>query len=161
MKILVFSDSHRRTGRMLQALRENPCDLVFFLGDVLGDTLDIASAFPGLPVLSVPGNCDMAPFGRPSTLLTEEGGKRFLLTHGHTWGVKQDPHRLWEEGQRQDAHVVLFGHTHVPLLDRAGDRFLMNPGSIGSPRYPNLRYTYGEILICPDRSLRCSLREVK
>jgi len=161
LKILVFSDSHRSTGRMLRALHENPCDLVFFLGDVLGDLLDVSAAFPGLPVLSVPGNCDTSFPGQEHTRITEEQGKRFLLTHGHAWGVKQGLQRLKEEGRRLEADVILFGHTHVPMLERAGDYFLMNPGSIGSPRYPNRHYTYGEIVISPAGVLSCSLREVK
>ncbi len=160
MKILVFSDSHRRPERMLQVLAKIPCDLVFFLGDGLGDLLDIQREHPALPILSVPGNCDFAPANRPAVLLTEEGGKRFFLTHGHLHGVKQGLEALRQASLEHDADVTLFGHTHQPLVERSGDRWWMNPGSIGKASYPRLHPTYGEILL-EDGVLQCMLREVE
>ena len=38
-----------------------------------------------------------------------------------------------------NADILLFGHTHVPLVDAASRPMMMNPGSIGDPRRP----TYG------------------
>ena len=34
------------------------------------------------------------------------------------------------------ATILAGGHTHVPLVRRVGDAFLLNPGSVGLPRTP-------------------------
>ena len=41
------------------------------------------------------------------------------------------------------ADILLFGHTHQPLVDRSGDFWVMNPGCIG----PSVRRTYGVITL--------------
>ena len=41
------------------------------------------------------------------------------------------------------ADILLFGHTHQPLVDRNGDFWVMNPGCIG----PSPRRTYGVITL--------------
>ena len=41
------------------------------------------------------------------------------------------------------ADILLFGHTHQPVVDRSGDFWVMNPGCIG----PSVRRTYGVITL--------------
>lgn len=41
------------------------------------------------------------------------------------------------------ADVLLFGHTHIPLVDRAGELTIMNPGTCSR----HGRVTYGLITI--------------
>lgn len=40
------------------------------------------------------------------------------------------------------ADVILFGHTHVPVLRRVGQRWFVNPGSLGQPRHGLPSATY-------------------
>ena len=37
-------------------------------------------------------------------------------------------------GLQNHADVVMFGHTHVPYLEKTDDLILLNPGSISKPR---------------------------
>ena len=46
MKILVFSDSHRYTGGMIQAIEEQQPDLVVHLGDLQRDAEELALRLP-------------------------------------------------------------------------------------------------------------------
>jgi putative phosphoesterase len=36
---------------------------------------------------------------------------------------------------RYDADVVVFGHTHNPVIARVGDRLAVNPGAAGPRRF--------------------------
>ena len=58
LKILVFSDSHRYTGGMIQAIEEQQPDLVVHLGDLQRDAEELALLYPKLSMVTVPGNCD-------------------------------------------------------------------------------------------------------
>ena len=41
-----------------------------------------------------------------------------------------------------DCDVVMFGHTHVPLIKEKKDMLLLNPGSISLPRQSGREKTY-------------------
>ena len=59
MKLIVFSDSHRRNvSDMLAIIDEENPDAVIYLGDVCDDVQDIRSVFPHLKVYEVRGNND-------------------------------------------------------------------------------------------------------
>ena len=48
------------------------------------------------------------------------------------------------------AQVLLFGHTHVPLVDNDGSLLTLNPGAAGDPLHPTcgvLTIENGEILL--------------
>ena len=142
MKILVFSDSHRYTGGMIQAIEEQQPDLVVHLGDLQRDAEELALLYPKLSMVTVPGNCDgwtTDPLERQFMVC----GKRVLLSHGHIWHVKQGYDAALRAARNAGAHLLLFGHTHRPLVDYDGSLWVMNPGTIGrgSP------CTYGIITI--------------
>ena len=43
------------------------------------------------------------------------------------------------------ADIILLGHTHVPMLARAGDKLVINPGSCGDARGTNDRLSFAEL----------------
>ena len=61
MKILVFSDSHGRGKRIVDAIKDHggTCDAVIFLGDGVGEIDYVKAQFPNLIFFSVRGNCDL------------------------------------------------------------------------------------------------------
>ena len=96
LKILVFSDSHRYTGGMIQAIEEQQPDLVVHLGDLQRDAEELALLYPKLSMVTVPGNCDgwtTDPLERQFMVC----GKRVLLSHGHIYRpcCFQEPDGLW------------------------------------------------------------------
>ncbi len=130
MKILVFSDSHGRLELMRDAVKKERPDHIFFLGDVLRDSRELARHFPDIPMSAVRGNCDWGP--GPDQLVVELSGVRFFLTHGHLYGVKEDLTRVALAGREAGAGMVCFGHTHQPLHTLALDGlWLFNPGTAG------------------------------
>ena len=90
----------------------------------------------------MPGNCDYGSADQPERL-TELGGVRILMMHGHTRHVKSGPMAAMYAARECGADILLFGHTHQPLVDRSGDFWVMNPGCIG----PSPRRTYGVITL--------------
>lgn len=138
MKICVFSDSHGCAEHMIEAvLREKPA-LCFFLGDGVNDLVTLRSRFPSLAVNAVRGNCDHF-CSEPQKLVCVAAGKRFFAAHGHAHGVKYDDalHDLLYDALRADADIVLFGHTHLPLIDRHLGMLIVNPGPVGAFRKPS------------------------
>lgn len=82
MKILVFSDSHRSRGDMIEAIDEQQPDQVIHLGDLITDAEELSYVYPRLPICMVPGNCDGWTTEPVKKLITLQG-KTILLSHGH------------------------------------------------------------------------------
>lgn len=135
MNILVLSDSHGNISSMVQAVERESPDLLLHLGDCWRDAERLHERFPTLPLHQVPGNCDFRSTEPAERLLLLEG-KRVLLCHGHTYGVKQSLLTAGYAAEEQALDAFLFGHTHCPLVDRRGRTLFLNPGSIGDPVRP-------------------------
>ena len=151
MKVAVFSDTHSNNELMLEAVRRCRPDAAIHLGDHDRDAVELRHEFPGLPVYSVCGNCDLAP-AQPGVYSAAYAGYRFFMTHGHLYGVKYGLLRLSLAAQEAGADVVLFGHTHVPYCSCEGGRWFLNPGSCGQSAQP----TYG-IIELTDGALACRI----
>lgn len=133
MKLLVMSDSHGNVANMLQAVERETPDGILHLGDCWRDAERLHDRLPEMTMYHVPGNCDFRSTEEPEQLLILRG-KRILICHGHTYGVKQSllPAGLAAEEKNLDA--FLFGHTHRALCDYRGKTLFLNPGSIGESR---------------------------
>lgn len=130
MKILVMSDSHSNVKPMIAAATLEKPDLIIHLGDYVDDCRALLKAFPNIPIRNVVGNGDFSMKIPPTEEFTVEG-KRFFITHGHKYMVKQDYDLLIAAAKKQNAEIVLFGHTHFPHHDITASFSLINPGSIG------------------------------
>jgi hypothetical protein len=80
-------------------------------------------------VVAVHGNVDDAEVraALPESALIEAGGATIAVTHdaGPAMGRLARMRRRFPQ-----ADAVVFGHSHIPLLERAGDGFqIFNPGS--------------------------------
>lgn len=143
MRILVLSDSHGHVDNMALCVERSEPDHILHLGDCVRDAELLARQFPAIPMTTVPGNCDFGAPDEPEKLI-ELGGKRILMMHGHTRGVKYDLQRAVYAARECGADVLLFGHTHFPLVDFDGAMYVMNPGAACGRGTP---VTYGIITI--------------
>ena len=149
MKILVLSDSHGNVSKMEKAvIAENP-DYIIHLGDLTKDAYALKGLFPSIPFIGVPGNCDYES-EKPNELLEEIEGIRFLILHGHTRNVKYGLMSLMMLALEKEARIVLFGHTHEPLIEETESTIFINPGSVGSARPFGHKNTYAVIIIKND-----------
>ena len=152
MKLLVFSDSHRSLCGMRDAVELERPDYVIHLGDLEDDARLLSCEYPQLAVTGVPGNCDGFVFS-PLQKLATYGDVRILMSHGHIWGVKGGYGAAIAAARKCDAHIVLFGHTHIPYCEQFEDGlWVMNPGSIRDSG------SYGIITI-GDETVLCNLKK--
>ncbi len=128
IKLLIVSDSHGNVST-LNSLKNImfESDFVIHLGDYLTDMNMFADELKD-KLIRVKGNCDVS-FG-DSEIIKDIGGKKFLITHGHRYRVKNDLTNLSFRANEAQADVVLYGHTHVPSIERNGNLFFINPGSL-------------------------------
>lgn len=154
MKAIVFSDSHGRLDNIKEVLRlHSDHEAVFHLGDSQGDEERLKRLTP-YPVYMVRGNCDYYSSPCKDSLLIEWGGKRIAMCHGHRQiGYGGGLDGLYVFGRSQEADIVMFGHTHRPLLEEAEGMIFLNPGSISNPRQENKIPTYAIINVDVDGNM--------
>ncbi len=106
-------------------------ELILHAGDVCSDTiLDELRLIA--PVFAVYGNCDdpWTP-GLASHREMELGGLRVHVSHGHELG-RPKPAQLVAA---YDADVIVYGHTHIAVVERVGAKLVVNPGAAGPKRF--------------------------
>ncbi|MGQ0646654.1 MAG: metallophosphoesterase family protein [Gemmatimonadaceae bacterium] len=121
--------------------------LILHAGDVCGDeVLDELAVIA--PVAAVAGNCDPPGHPRlPPQLVRNIGGLSFHMSHGHELGVPT-PDKLLAA---YEADVLIYGHTHRPLVHRAANRLVLNPGAAG-PRRFDIAPTVARLTIAEGRA---------
>jgi uncharacterized protein len=128
LKIVVVSDTHGNYPAAVRAVSLAAPDLVVHLGDLHEDALLLETAI-GIPVISVPGNCD-SDAAAPRRIVREIGKTVFFICHGDRFHVKSGLRRLEEAAAAAGASVVLFGHTHRPLVEMRNGTLFVNPGTL-------------------------------
>jgi putative phosphoesterase len=130
VKIGLISDTHGlMRPEALSAL--DGVDVILHAGDV-GGTHVIDALQHIAPVHAVFGNVDpsSAP-GLSARVDLDLDGVSIHVSHGHELG-SPTPVKLVE---RYDADVIVFGHTHRPLIERIGRQLIVNPGAAGPARF--------------------------
>ena len=151
MLIAVISDTHMPRGarRLPDACVERiaAADLLLHAGDF--STLEVLRELEaiGPPLVGVHGNVDSADVRRllPAERVVEAGGARIAMLHdsGPRTGRLERMRRRFD----QRADLVVFGHSHLPLHEQAGDGFqILNPGSPTERRRAS-RHTMGLIRV--------------
>ena len=133
MKILIVSDTHRKTKSLQKVLNKvGAIDMMIHLGDIEGDE-DYIRTIAGCEVAMVAGNNDYF-----SSLKGEEeltlGRYKVLITHGHYYYVSFGTRNLMEIARARGFDIVMFGHTHRPVIEYGEGIIALNPGSLSYPR---------------------------
>jgi putative phosphoesterase len=106
-------------------------DMILHAGDIGDGVLEELALIA--PVRAVYGNTD-APDGRggvSEAIDVTIGGVTVHVSHGHEVG-RVTPEKLAE---RYPARVIIYGHTHRPLVTWVGDQLVVNPGAAGARRF--------------------------
>jgi putative phosphoesterase len=116
-------------------------DRILHAGDVGDGVLEVLAAIA--PVMAVSGNVDLAGASRLGAALDlEVDGVTIHVSHGHELG-RPTPEILLA---RYGAGVIVYGHTHEPLLYRMDGRLVVNPGAAGPARF-HVRPTVARLTI--------------
>ena len=149
MKILVISDTHGSLARTVKifSLVRDP-DLVFHMGDVLYhgprnpipedyNPSKLAEFLRGKNISYVRGNCDadvdimllgLSEFPRISVEYI--GNFKILRMHGDQFNEND----LLDVLKRRGCNVLIYGHTHIPKIERREEFVIFNPGSPSLPK---------------------------
>jgi len=134
----VISDTHGiLRPDAVQALEGS--DIIIHAGDI-GDTRVVDELSSIAPVYAVRGNVDMAPcFAKyPVTEYIKHDGVNIYVLHNID-DLDIDP-------PSADIAVVIFGHSHQPLLEKRHNILYFNPGSAGPKRF-NLPVAVGRLSV--------------
>jgi len=126
----LVSDTHGLVRAELHEALEG-VELILHAGDVGGDdVLDELATIA--PVEAVYGNTDTPGHPRLARAIVRTvGGVCIHVSHGHELG-SPTPARLLAA---YPADVLVYGHTHRPLITRADGRLVVNPGAAGPRRF--------------------------
>ena len=153
MKYMFASDIHGSAyycRKTLEVFRASGARRLILLGDILyhGPRNDLPQEYAPKKVIEmlnevkdqvyvVRGNCDAEvdqmvlefPIMADYALL-ELNGKTIYATHGHIYNADALP-------PMQPGDALIHGHTHLPVAEAMGDKFLLNPGSTSLPKGGN------------------------
>lgn len=140
MKILVVSDTHRRNDNYFTILEMHHPDMVIHCGDSVGSEYALTTAAE-CPVQMVAGNNDY--FSElPRELEFSIGKYQVWVTHGHSYYVMMGNEMIKREAVARGKDIVIYGHTHRPVIDIDDEVIAINPGSLSYPRQDNHKPSY-------------------
>lgn len=161
MKVLIISDTHRHASDYYKLLKKiAPMDLVIHCGDVEGQECEMENMtreISGCPIVMVAGNNDIfSDLKREVSLQLED--HRIWVTHGHNYYVSMGNEFLKQEAKARGYDIVLYGHTHRPVLDETDPEITaVNPGSLSYPRQDGRLPSYAILTIEDDGKTHFSI----
>lgn len=131
MRIGIVADTHGvLRPEVLAAFAD--VDHILHGGDV-GSPAVLDGLSRTAPVTAVRGNVDTA-LRLPEVVRLELAGADVVVVHGHQVG-SPTPERI--AAAYPDADLVVFGHSHRPVIRFVGSVLAVNPGSAGRRRFRN------------------------
>ncbi len=141
MRILIVSDTHRNNKNFFSVLEKGgPYDLIVHCGDAEGSEYALSQA-GGCETLIVMGNNDFFS-SLPKEIETQIGKYKVLITHGHNYYVSMNREIIKQEALQRGFDIVMFGHTHKPVVDIDKNITVLNPGSLSYPRQEGRKPSY-------------------
>lgn len=132
MRIGIISDTHGLLRPRLFELLEG-VDHILHAGDL--GPVDLLTELEAIaPVTMVWGNTDdMDVRARvPEVATVQLGDVKAAVMHGHQLG---SPGPRAVAGEYPDADLVVFGHSHHPVIEYVRGALAVNPGSAGPRRF--------------------------
>ena len=132
MLVGIISDTHGLLRPQVFTAFEG-VDHILHAGDV-GDPNILIALEAVAPVTAVWGNTDEWEIRErvPEVARLSLAGIAAVVVHGQQFGTPT-PKRV--AAAHQDAGLIVFGHSHVPLIERVGETLAVNPGSAGPKRF--------------------------
>lgn len=128
MKIVIVSDSHGKSDILYDLLEEHH-DAEYFLH--CGDIELSEDMFPMYQ--TVRGNNDVFTH-YPLEMVVEVPGHRIYMTHGHILNVWNRHDHLVEKAKEHGCDIACYGHSHISVIEKHDDVFIINPGSLWRSR---------------------------
>lgn len=140
MKIIIVSDTHRKNYNYFKVVDMHKPDMVIHCGDVEGGEYALMKE-AGCPVHIVLGNNDFFS-DLPRELELDIEGRKVWVTHGHNYYVSMGNETIKKEAIARGVDIVMYGHSHRPVVDISDDIIALNPGSLSYPRQEGRKPSY-------------------
>ena len=142
MKILIVSDTHKKNENYFKVLEMHHPDMVIHCGDADGSEHMIATwVNEGCDLEMILGNNDFFS-DLPREITLDIGSYKVWVTHGHNYYVSMGNETIKKEAIDRGVDIVLYGHTHRPVIDIDDDIIAVNPGSLSYPRQEGRQPSY-------------------
>ena len=156
MKVLIVSDTHRKNASFYDVLEIEQPDMGIHCGDAEGAEFEFREV-ADCPVEVVLGNNDFFS-ALPGELTLDIGPYKVWVVHGHNFFVSMGRENLKEEAAVRGADIVLFGHTHRPVIDTEGEVIAVNPGSLSYPRQEGRKPSYAVMVLDENDKISFSIK---
>jgi uncharacterized protein len=129
-----IADTHASPTRGRAALahvsrlfRRFSVGLIVHAGDVGHDAV-LRELGEVAPVVAVRGNADPPELidALPDQIVIEVGARTILVLHGHRGKTARTAAKA---AASPEIDLIVYGHSHRPLIEREGETILFNPGS--------------------------------
>lgn len=153
-KIVVMSDNHG-SDNMLDYVKNAQPDADYYVhcGDSEVADKQLLSGY-----ICVKGNNDWG-LDLPKEAILEVENFLILITHGQYLGYFNRELAMNDLLTRNHCQILLSGHTHMPMFERDGDFYYINPGSTTLPRGGSER-SYAVVTI-DGGEVKCEFKEIK
>ena len=152
----VLSDTHiyphgrRRLPTEVSALfRRFDCGLILHAGDV--NSMETLTELAKVaPVIAVTGNNDVGELLQiaPREVAFEVGRFKVAMVHGNGGASARSEARRFAG----KADLVVYGHSHIPMIEQVNETTLFNPGSATDRRWQE-HFGIGVLSFIDDRCL--------
>jgi putative phosphoesterase len=138
MRVALLSDTHATPGKVKMVMAQlrpylQGVDAILHAGDLTAiEMFEVLTAVA--PCHAVAGNMDTPDVHArlPEETILELAGRRIGLVHGGG-SPGNVPDRVFQRflgaEHQPTVDVIVFGHTHQPLVEQRGKVLLVNPGS--------------------------------
>ena len=134
MKIGIMGDTHGDLDALEQVVKAaGSVEAWIHTGDYSQDAKTLES-LSHVPVYAVCGNCDMYEGRAAMEKIVHLEGHTIWITHGNKYLRYDDEPILAQVGQEKKADIVVYGHTHLPVVKWYAKELVVNPGSPSRPR---------------------------
>lgn len=157
MQIAIISDTHlqKNTGQLDDLISEfQNMDLVVHAGDY-GDLWVLKYLQEHFKFTGVWGNTDDNAIREalPEKIIMKFGAYRVGVCHAHGKG-KTTIERAYNNFNNEQVDIIIFGHSHQPIISTKNKVLMLNPGSLTNKRKERW-FTY--IVLSVDQNLHATL----
>lgn len=131
LKILVISDTHGFVNPDIAKLTPQ-YDVLIHAGDIIEEEALAQLNFSG-KFIAVSGNNDSHLPHLDRVAVLDLFGKKLVVEHGHIHGHYKPCHHSLRQTY-PDAQAIIYGHTHIQVVDKSQTPWIINPGAAGKTR---------------------------
>ncbi|OYT42947.1 MAG: YfcE family phosphodiesterase [Candidatus Aenigmarchaeota archaeon ex4484_56] len=139
MKLLIISDLHMIIPEIPEIIKEygEKCDYIICAGDYTSERTLNAVKKLNENNICVKGNCDSLEL--PEYIETKLLNYKIGVIHSSQFG-RGNMEGLYKFAKLKNLDVIIFGHTHKPLIKKIGNILLINPGTLSGAIRNSYRY---------------------